>query len=195
MDPQDSNKVKNICEVIWNHENLDRTLLHTKYRSSLVNILVNSLFCKLFKHSFCFVVRQGSHLRLCCGLTQHTNSKTQQLRRVYCLTRGSRRPRVEISPLTLRTLSLQKGRWSSVLRAPLPQRWVGLHMQVARCQDTTTAVKVQTATKVPGYVFSYLSLVMQLIFTGTKREQKRRWTTGAWQQCATIWFTTVGWNW
>ena len=127
---------------------LFRTIVHHWWK-----ILVNSLFCKLFKHSFCLVVRQGSHLRLCCELTQHTDSKTQ-LRRAYCLTRGSRRPCVEISPLTFRILSLQKGRWSSVLRAPLLQRWVGLHIQVARCQDTTTTVKVQTATKVPGYVTS-----------------------------------------
>ena len=82
----------------WNHEDLNRSPLERK-------IPVNSLFCKLFKHSFCFIVRQGSHLRL-CGLA-HTNSKTT-----------TTRVQGEDISVTLRILRMQKGRWSSTLRAP-----------------------------------------------------------------------------
>ena len=82
----------------WNHEDPNRSPLERK-------IPVNSLFCKLFKHSFCFIVRQGSHLRL-CGLA-HTNNKTT-----------TTRVQGEDISVTLRILSVQKGRWSSTLRAP-----------------------------------------------------------------------------
>ena len=122
----------------WNHEDLNRSPLERK-------IPVNSLFCKLFKHSFCFIVRQGSHLRL-CGLT-HTNSKTT-----------TTRVQGEDISVTLRILSMQKAGGAPRCARRDCQRWVGLPMQVARCQDTTATVKVQTATEVSGYVFSYLPL-------------------------------------
>lgn len=95
----------------------------------------------------------------------HTLTAKQQPTTSLTCNTCSRRRCVEISPLTLRILSLQKGRWSFALRAPRLSKVGGAAMQVARCQDTTATVKVQTATKVPGYVFSYLPSVIQPIFT------------------------------
>ena len=162
---------------LWTHNGTMRLIHYHRYEPCELfrtivqhwwKILVNSLFCKLFKHSFCLVVRQGSHLRLCCELTQHTDSKTQ-LRRAYCLTRGSRRPCVEIFPLTLRILSLQKLRagGASFARAATTKVGGAAH---ACCTlpgyhddsegangDESTGVCVQLPTRLP--------LVMQLIFT------------------------------